>query len=134
MISGVRPVVRRVALIESDEFLGCTIEFLLGDEGWIVQRYASLEAARDAFELMPELLVLGLRFGDRSGSEVLAPLVGRTDAPPTVILSASPELARIAERYGVVPVRKPFDIEQLLAAIHRALTEDRRPRLRAVNG
>jgi DNA-binding response OmpR family regulator len=131
MQTGIPAALPRAVVIENDELLASTIESLLLDDGWSTLRFASLEAAARAFTAMPELLILDLKLGDRHGTELLAELASRSDAPPTVLVSAGAELGPVAERFGVVPVRKPFDLDRLLAAIRRAIADDHRPSIRA---
>ena len=60
---------------------------------------------------------------------LLADLAARDSAPAIVLCSDRPAGARLAERFGVVSIRKPFDVDELVDASDLALRERRRPRL-----
>jgi DNA-binding NtrC family response regulator len=107
---------------------GALAEHLV-DEGYDVGAVSSLDGARKQVQrAMPDVLVLDLILGDRSGTELLAELACRADAPATVLLSASPQVVDVARRYQVPMVRKPFDYDVLNDVLADAIADHSAPR------
>ena len=119
---------RRAVIAEDDEDLRTVLQILLMTEGWLVDAAATLDDARAFIEAgMPDLLVLDVQLADHLAGELLAELACRVDAPITVLVSGCEEIASIARRYGVAYARKPIDVDVLMVAIDRAMTQSRRP-------
>jgi CheY-like chemotaxis protein len=88
-----------------------------------------------AIELHPDLIILDLRLPDMHGTEVVKELQENLpEVPPVVFLSADPpqSLREAAESVGAEAVRKPFDFDELLQAINRALAKIARARVAIV--
>jgi hypothetical protein len=66
--------------------------------------------------------------GDFSGTELLAELACRTDAPPTVLLSASVHAVDVGRRYQLPVVSKPFDFDVLNDVLADAIADHTAPR------
>lgn len=122
---------RRVLVVDDEEDVRTVLRILLEEEGWEVECAATVEAARASLaERMPHVLLLDLGLGTRSGAEILAELSLRPDAPDTVLVSGKDEVVELAMRYGNLPiVRKPFDVEVLMAAVDYAVQRHKRPSL-----
>lgn len=102
-----------------------------------------LQEGKDAFTRvklqLPDLLILDLRLGDISGQDILKQL---KDDPmvaeiPIIIYTAAvleaEEVIRLIESdpdhyRGVQVVQKPFELENLLALVKKALEEPESPR------
>jgi len=122
-----------ILVVEDDETIGRTVADALIDDGYLVVVATTLAAARTALErARPTALVLDLTLPDSFGSDLLGELARDPAAPPTVLLSVFHLAPMIAERYDVELVRKPFEIDALLAAVKRAIERQRRPQSAAL--
>jgi two-component system KDP operon response regulator KdpE len=116
----------RIALVVDDDvFVVSAIAELLSEEGYDVHTSSNgFSALRQAAEYKPAVILLDLVLPERSGGDVLAEL--RAD-PATrdiaiVLVTGNPQLlteAQIAEADDVVV--KPFDVDDLLQTVHRAV-------------
>jgi DNA-binding response OmpR family regulator len=120
------PHLARTALVvDDDAFIVSALAEVLSEDGFEVKVASNgFSAARLAIECRPTVILLDLVLPERSGADVLAEL---RDDPTTrdtaiVVVTAHAELitdALIAETDGVVA--KPFDLDELLATVHRAI-------------
>lgn len=111
----------RILVLEDDEWVGACMLEVLGEAGHDVTLVRTLaEARRQITSAAPDLLTLDLQLEGELGTELLGELNGVAGAPAVVIVSAYRSIELVAERYGVPFVRKPFDIEHLVAAVGRA--------------
>ncbi len=113
--------------------LGQAMIGALQDAGFEPELVDTIEAAKARMrDRTPSIMILDLSFPSEFGGDFLEELgaarSSSVDAPPTVIVSAFPLAGIIADRYGLVLVRKPFSFEQLLEAIDHAQLDVRRPR------
>jgi CheY-like chemotaxis protein len=116
----------RIALVvDDDAFVVSAVAEMLEEEGYDVHTSSNgFSALRQAAEYRPVVILLDLMLPERSGMEVLADL--RAD-PVThdiaiVLVTGNPQLlteAQIAEADGVI--LKPFDVDDLLKTVHRAV-------------
>jgi len=126
----------RVLVIDDDPGLAEVIELLLEREGYAVQRSATV---RRGVELAGggefDLVVTDLRLPDGTGIDAIRAIrAARAELPIIVITSySSMESAIAALRAGAVDyIIKPFDNDELLHAVARALNERRIVRENAV--
>ena len=111
-----------VLLIEDDVLLAGIIQRYLGAHGHPVRAVASAEEAGTALiEERPALVLLDINLpGDTGWSVLRTPAMCADDAPPAVIVSAvtvNPRRLRESGAAGYIP--KPFQLETLLATVHR---------------
>jgi len=120
------PRTDRIALVvDDDAFVLSAMAELLSEEGYDVHTSSNgFSALRRAAEYRPVVILLDLVLPERSGGDVLAEL--RAD-PATrdiavVLVTGNPQFlteAQIAEADGVV--LKPFDVDELLQTVYRAI-------------
>lgn len=128
-MSTLRPALTPTIVIEDDAALRSAICGALEDAGLHPVECADLATARAAIErLRPAVVVLDLSLEGEFGGDLLAELAGREDAPAVVICSAFGLAHIVAARYSVPCVRKPFDLDELVTAVQRAVAEEVRPR------
>ena len=107
---------------------------LLDEEGYEVVTYRELQgvyqAVRDA---NPDLIIMDIVIGgEKKGWELveLLTLDPKTRAVPIIVCSAAVQSLREREeqltRLAIRALPKPFDLEELLAAIRHALDVERR--------
>jgi DNA-binding NtrC family response regulator len=121
----------RVLLIDDDPGVSEVVGLLLEREGYDVQRAGSVKEARtrvDAAE--PDLVITDLKLPDGTGLEVIAAVRARRPRLPIIMITSysSIESAIAALRGGAVDyVIKPFNNDEFLRAVARALTQRRMP-------
>lgn len=112
-----------VLVVEDDPDISRLVSYLLEEEGYRVLTANEGERAIVlAQEHEPDLMILDALLPTLSGEEVANRL---RDAPrrlPILVLSASADLAGLADRLDAVGyLRKPFDLDQLARAVKEAL-------------
>jgi DNA-binding response OmpR family regulator len=108
----------RILVIEDDLVIARTVAAALRDEGYNAHVVEGLAAARKEIARNKHAaVVLDLDLPDGAGELLLRDLA-RYDSPPAaVIMSAQDYAPRVAARWAVPCVMKPFDLEKLLAAV-----------------
>jgi CheY-like chemotaxis protein len=116
----------RIALVVDDDvFVLSAMAELLSEEGYDVHTASNgFSALRQAAEYTPAVVLLDLVLPERSGGDVLAELRANpaTRDVAIVLVTGNPQLlseAQLAEADGVVV--KPYDLEDLLQTVHRAV-------------
>lgn len=128
-MSVLRPALSPTIVIEDDVALRSAICGALEDAGLHPVECADLATARAAIErLQPAVVVLDLSLEEEFGGDLLAELAEREDAPAVVVCSAFGLAHLVAARFSVPCVRKPFELDELVAVVQRAAAEQVRPR------
>ncbi len=116
-------------LVEDDEVLRGAMRGALEDAGFHPIECADLTTARASIaRVQPSVIVLDLGLGNEFGADLLEELAKRADSPAVVVCSAFGLAHMIAARYSVPCVPKPFDIEELVREVERAVEEKLKPR------
>jgi len=119
-----------VWIVDDDRSIRWVIEKALSREGIAYDSFASAQEALDALSGgAPEVLVSDIRMPGRSGLELLQAVKSRHPAVPVIVMTAYSDLdsavaAFQGGAYEYLP--KPFDIDQAVDLIRRALHESRR--------
>src|SRR5512134_3182212 len=119
-----------VWIVDDDRSIRWVIEKALSREGIAYNSFSSAQEALDALAgAMPEVLVSDIRMPGRSGLELLQAVKQRYPAVPVIVMTAYSDLdsavaAFQGGAYEYLP--KPFDIDQAVELIRRALEERRR--------
>ena len=121
-----------ILVVDDDVDLMLLIAELLADDGFRVRTASDgLEAlARITDGGMPDLILLDLRMPRMDGEEFVRYLEQRyARLPPVIVMTAAVDTRRRAERLRARAwLAKPFDIEHMLALVHRVLvTRDDSP-------
>jgi len=120
----------RVLVVDDrQENIEFVVEYVLEPNGYepIVAR-DGVEGLRKALSEVPDLILLDMQMPKMTGIEVLEALATQDHHVPVILMTlhGSEELAVRVFRLGVKDyVIKPFDAEQMLEAIERALSEVR---------
>ena len=122
-----------VLVAEDDAGVRMTLEFVLTDEGFeVVSAEDGEQALNLALELSPDAILLDGRMPKLTGKEVLTALralESTADIPVFVLTGMDPAFENAggaeAEWPGAHFVGKPFDPEELVEGIRRALDEQR---------
>ena len=119
-----------VWIVDDDRSIRWVIEKALSREGIAYNSFSSAQEALDALSgAAPEVLVSDIRMPGRSGLELLQAVKQRHPAVPVIVMTAYSDLdsavaAFQGGAYEYLP--KPFDIDQAVDLIRRALEERRR--------
>jgi two-component system, NtrC family, nitrogen regulation response regulator GlnG len=119
-----------VWIVDDDRSIRWVIEKALSREGIAFNSFSSAQEALDALsDASPEVLVSDIRMPGRSGLELLQAVKQRHPAVPVIVMTAYSDLdsavaAFQGGAYEYLP--KPFDVDQAVDLIRRALEESRR--------
>ena len=116
-----------VWIVDDDRSIRWVIEKALSREGIAFNSFSSAQEALEALSgATPEVLVSDIRMPGRSGLELLQTIKSRYPAVPVIVMTAYSDLdsavaAFQGGAYEYLP--KPFDIDQAVDLIRRALGE-----------
>jgi two-component system nitrogen regulation response regulator GlnG len=119
-----------VWIVDDDRSIRWVIEKALSREGIAFSSFSSAKDALDALSgSAPEVLVSDVRMPGMSGLELLQTVKQRHPAVPVIVMTAYSDLdsavaAFQGGAYEYLP--KPFDVDQAVELIRRALDESRR--------
>ncbi len=119
-----------VWIVDDDRSIRWVIEKALTREGIAYSSFSTAQEALDALsDDTPEVLVSDIRMPGRSGLELLQAVKQRYPAVPVIVMTAYSDLdsavaAFQGGAYEYLP--KPFDVDQAVGLIRRALDEKRR--------
>jgi len=119
-----------VWIVDDDRSIRWVIEKALSREGIAFSSFSSAQEAMDALSgSAPEVLVSDVRMPGLSGLELLQTVKQRHPAVPVIVMTAYSDLdsavaAFQGGAYEYLP--KPFDVDQAVELIRRALDESRR--------
>src|SRR5687767_8283181 len=119
-----------VWIVDDDRSIRWVIEKALSRAGIAYNSFASAQEALDALgAASPEVLVSDIRMPGRSGLELLQAVKARHPGVPVIIMTAYSDLdsavtAFQGGAYEYLP--KPFDVDQAVELIRRAIEESSR--------
>ena len=119
-MSGARP--RPILVVDDDETILSSVEFILLDEGYSVSVAANgREALERAADDPPCLVLLDMRMPVMDGWAFASAYRSQPGphAPIVVMTAAHDSRSRAAEIGADGYVAKPFDVDSLLAAVHQ---------------
>jgi two-component system response regulator TctD len=108
-----------ILIVDDDAPIRQLLELVLGTEGYSVTLAADgTEALRRIGQVAPGLILLDDAMPGLSGAAVLRALRARGWATPVLLLSASDDAVAVAATCGATAcLAKPFDLDELLAAV-----------------
>jgi CheY-like chemotaxis protein len=120
----------RVLIADDDEDIRSVLEMVLSERYEVTCAQTGAEVLALVEGLRPDVVLLDWTLPDASGGEVADRL--RAMGPdiagvPLVLVSGAASVPALAARIGATPCPKPCDIDQLVAAIERALGQARQP-------
>jgi DNA-binding NtrC family response regulator len=126
----------RVLVVDDDPGLAEVIDLLLTREGYAAERAGTVRGALERVGgAEPDLVITDLKLPDGTGLDVIARLHAERPELPVIMITSysSLESAIAALRAGAVDyLIKPFDNEEFLHAVDRALNERRIKRENAI--
>ncbi len=128
------PAMKTILLVDDDRELIDGLRTLLEKQGYrVVHAHDGHQGKQMIYQQKPDLVILDMMMPRMGGYPVLEHFRDKQDAPPIIMITAN-EGSRhkaYAEYLGVIDyIRKPFAMERLLEAVHRAL----KPRKTAQEG
>lgn len=116
-------------LVVDDDFTLCqTIQVILEEEGFLVETAMDgVEALESAELLRPTMVVLDMGLPLLDGEAVAKELrVRYGENIPVILMTADGHVKEKGQRVeAVVALGKPFEIDDLVSAVHQALALDR---------
>ncbi len=115
-------------IVEDDPEVAREMADILRDEGFKPMIASNGADARAALASGPlAIMILDLSLPDGFGTNLLAELRDREDAPPTLIVSGFALAGLVAAQYGLEVLTKPFVVDHFVRAVHRTVSMDRKP-------
>jgi len=117
-----------VLLADDDEDVRSVFEIVLAEVYDVRTAATGAQALEVATAWGPDVLLLDWTLPDATGEEIVEKLRARGSVLatlPIVVVSGDAMVKDIAQRIGAVPCPKPCAVDQLLAAIERALEKPR---------
>ena len=112
-----------ILLVEDEPYIRDVLCWTLEDEGFHVTAAVDAAAARDRLrEQRPAVVVLDWMLPKGGGASVLAELRRLYPGTPVIVVSAIDAAEEAARGSGAIAfMRKPFDLELLVAAVKKAV-------------
>ena len=126
MDTSARPI--HILVIEDDDSVATVLQHVLTSQDYQVDVANDLSALRASREQLPDVILLDLLMPTMSGDETVLHLREMPDTRdiPIVLMSGASDLPRHAAELGVaIYLSKPFDLDDLLAALRQALSVPR---------
>lgn len=121
-----------IALVEDDEAVLHSLQLLLEGCGMDVRCFTSAEAfLADPEARRSTCVISDVRLPGQSGLDLQAAMTKQSISAPLILITGHGDIAMAvaAMRAGASDfLEKPYDADQLIASIERALTTDRRER------
>lgn len=119
---------RTVLIVDDEELIRRSLELALAQAGYAVALAANGSEARQQLAREgPDCVILDLRLGDVSGLELLREARSRLPMLKAIVITAHGDVDSAIEamRLGAYDfIKKPFDLEEVLAAVQNALRTD----------
>ncbi len=119
-----RPPTPRILVIEDNIEIATLLQNVLASHDYHVDLADDLSALHASREHLPDLILTDLLMPSMGGDEAVRRLSASPETRdiPVVLMSASHELEQRAAELGVAGyLRKPFDLDDLLGVVRRAL-------------
>src|SRR5215831_8070945 len=116
---------KTILVVDDDLELSDGLRAVLEKQGYrVLQARDGQQGKQLVYQHRPDLVILDMMMPRMGGYPVLEHFKGKADAPPIIMITAN-EGSRhkaYAEYLGVKDyIRKPFAMERLLEAVHKAL-------------
>jgi DNA-binding response OmpR family regulator len=117
---------KTILVVDDDLDLSDGLRVVLEKQGFrVIQARDGQQAKQAIYQSRPDLVILDMMMPRMGGYPVLEHFRDKPDAPPIIMITAN-EGSRhkaYAEYLGVIDyIRKPFAMERLLEAVHKAFT------------
>lgn len=111
---------KRLLIVDDDLEISKRLAALLEDRYTVIRATTGFEALEELEHGPFDLVLLDLRMPGLDGRGFLSEMRRRHEHPPVVVLSADPNVGKVAREMGVADhLQKPFNMEDLEALIER---------------
>jgi DNA-binding response OmpR family regulator len=126
---------KTILIVDDDLELSDGLRIVLEKQGFrVIQARDGQQGKQSVYQNRPDLVILDMMMPRMGGYPVLEHFRDKPDAPPIIMITAN-EGSRhkaYAEHLGVIDyIRKPFAMERLLEAVHKAF--DAKPESEGAN-
>jgi CheY-like chemotaxis protein len=114
----------RILVVEDDAEVAALLQAVLTSYGYVVEMADEVSVVQASREHLPDLILLDLLMPSVSGLEAARHLrdLPETSDIPIVLMSGTPDVAERAAQLGAAGyLKKPFELDDLLAAVQQAL-------------
>ncbi|MBI1731143.1 MAG: nitrogen regulation protein NR(I) [Gammaproteobacteria bacterium] len=122
---------RRVWIVDDDRSIRWVLEKALGKEGLVVECFDAAAGLLQALSRgVPDLIITDVRMPGIDGMELLEQIKGRAPNLPVILMTAYPDLDRTVSAFqsgAYEYLSKPFDVDELVALVRRALRPVEQP-------
>jgi CheY-like chemotaxis protein len=115
---------KRILVVENDVEVAALLQGVLTSYGYVVEMADALSVFQASREHLPDLILLDLLVPSVSGVEAVRHLrdLPETSDIPVVLMSSAAEVAQRAAQLGAAGyLKKPFELNDLLAVVTRSL-------------
>jgi CheY-like chemotaxis protein len=115
---------KRILVVENDVEVAALLQGVLTSYGYVVEMADALSVFQASREHLPDLILLDLLVPSVSGVEAVRHLrdLPETSDIPIVLMSSAAEVAQRAAQLGTAGyLKKPFELNDLLAVVTRSL-------------
>ena len=115
---------KRILVVENDVEVAALLQGVLTSYGYVVEMADALSVFQASREHLPDLILLDLLVPGVSGVEAVRHLrdLPETSDIPVVLMSSAAEVAQRAAQLGAAGyLKKPFELNDLLAVVTRSL-------------
>lgn len=113
----------KVLFVDDDVTLGKIVTLALDESGYETHYQSSLIAIHSVIlELNPDIIILDVEIGNKNGIEITPELKAIVPNTPILFVSShvdSSDVVKALNAGAIAYLKKPFDIEELLAYINR---------------
>jgi DNA-binding response OmpR family regulator len=107
-----------ILIVEDDPTVSAALRGLLADEAIATLSATSLREARNFVRTRNVIgVLLDYTLPDGTAADLLRDLTNAEYPPGVVIASAHPDAQRIAKQFSIECIRKPLDLDVVLAAV-----------------
>lgn len=120
------PRPKRILVVEDDTEVAMLLQSVLANYQYDVEMADDLSVLQASREHLPDLILLDLYMPSVSGDEAAQRLqaLPETADIPIVLMSGASDIARRAAQLGAAGyLRKPFDLDDLLAIVERVVNQ-----------
>ena len=115
---------KRILVVENDVEVAALLQGVLTSYGYVVEMADALSVFQASREHLPDLILLDLLVPSVSGVAAVRHLrdLPETSDIPIVLMSSAAEVAQRAAQLGAAGyLKKPFELNDLLAVVTRSL-------------
>ena len=115
---------KRILVVENDVEVAALLQGVLTSYGYVVEMADALSVFQASREHLPDLILLDLLVPSVRGVEAVRHLrdLPETSDIPVVLMSSAAEVAQRAAQLGAAGyLKKPFELNDLLAVVTRSL-------------